>query len=253
MLQIYQREQRTQLSELPRRRWCCGFDAEPARLQLELQSIVRLLLKNHYIRRSLAYQYELVVSSRICTNSSVCFWAVLVMHRWDFQPTGETRACLMFTSMHSLAPFLQAFVSFSSRFMSLDPNEVGYFISQVGLAAASFGVASSDITIVANALVSYFDYRCTPPMTIVPGAGPQLQEICGDPTCPLAPTPKCYYYPSSGIEPAPQTAASCQSSPSSSTSASTMYTTTKKEYYTTPTPSSTTKEYEYSSTTTKYE
>jgi len=125
------------------------------------------------------------------------------------------------------------------KFMSLDPNEVGYFISQVGLAAASFGVASSDITIVANSLVSYFDYRCTPPMTIVPGAGPQLQEICGDPTCPLAPNPECWYYPNSGIEPAPQTAPSCQYKPATYTTSTSMYTTTKKEYSTTPTSSKT--------------
>jgi hypothetical protein len=129
---------------------------------------------------------------------------------------------------------------FVYRFMSLDPNEVGYFISQVGLAAASFGVASSDITIVANALVSLFDYRCTPPTAIVPGAGPQLQEICGDPTCPVGPTPECYLYDNYGIEPAPQTAPSCQSKTTSYASstkcstttpypASTMYTSTKKE------------------------
>lgn len=123
--------------------------------------------------------------------------------------------------------------------MSLDPAEVGYFISQVGLAAASFGVASSDINIVANALVTYFDYRCTPPMTIVPGAGPQLQEICGDPTCPLAPTPECWYYPNSGIEPAPQTAPSCLPSTSSYAPTSTLWTTTKNEYSSTPKPTST--------------
>jgi hypothetical protein len=132
---------------------------------------------------------------------------------------------------------------FVSRFMSLDPNEVGYFISQVGLATASFGVASSDITIVVNALVSLFDYRCSPPVTIVPAAGPQLQEICGNPTCPLGPTPKCYLYDNYGVEPAPQTAPSCQYKPTSYTSSSayatttpyassTMYTSTKKEEYT---------------------
>ena len=176
---------------------------------------------------------------------------------------GVTRACTMFTSRHNLVSYLDNSVLHNYRFMSLDPAEVGYFISQVGLAAASFGVASSDITIVANALVSYFDYRCTPPMTIVPGAGPQLQEICGDPTCPVAPTPACWYYSNSGIEPAPQTAPSCQSSASSASSSaytspssyaqtSTLYTTTKNQYSSTPTPSSTKKE-SYGGYTTKYE
>jgi hypothetical protein len=66
--------------------------------------------------------------------------------------------------------------------MQPDSNELGHSISQVGLAAASFGVASSDITIVASALVSLFTYRCSPPVTIVSGAGALLQEMYGDST-----------------------------------------------------------------------
>ncbi|KAK0247078.1 hypothetical protein LTR01_008949 [Friedmanniomyces endolithicus] len=47
--------------------------------------------------------------------------------------------------------------------MALDPYEIGYFITQVGLSAASFGVAQSDITDVASALFSLFSYKCEPP------------------------------------------------------------------------------------------
>lgn len=36
--------------------------------------------------------------------------------------------------------------------MVLDPYQLGYFITQVGLSAASFGVAESDISAVAMAL-----------------------------------------------------------------------------------------------------
>ena len=128
-----------------------------------------------------------------------------------------------------------------SRFMGLDPNEVGYFISQVGLAAASFGVASSDIQIVAQVLVSYFMFRCAPPLAIVPGDGPQLQPICGDAMCPLSPMPECWLYDDYGIDPEPKTAPQCMSPPPM-----TMYTSTKSEGY----PPSTSSSEWYTSTST---
>ena len=80
------------------------------------------------------------------------------------------------------------------KYMALDENEVGYFITQVGLAAASFGVATDDITIVAKALTSTFDYKCSPPVTVIPAQGPQLQAICIADTCPLSPNATCASY-----------------------------------------------------------
>lgn len=80
------------------------------------------------------------------------------------------------------------------KFMDLSPAEVGYFITQVGLAAASFGVATADVTAVGMALTELFDYRCAPPTVVVPAQGAQLQSICIQESCPLAPNSTCSSY-----------------------------------------------------------
>ena len=64
------------------------------------------------------------------------------------------------------------------KFMALDAAEVGYFIQQVGLSAASFGVASSDVAAVGSALMNAFGYRCLPPASIPAFESPALQSIC---------------------------------------------------------------------------
>lgn len=79
--------------------------------------------------------------------------------------------------------------------MVLDPYQVGYFIEQVGLSAASFGVAKSDINIVAAALEKLFDYRCAPKTTVIKAQGPQYQSICTDEKCPLAMDSTCAAQP----------------------------------------------------------
>ncbi|KAF2970811.1 hypothetical protein GQX73_g2816 [Xylaria multiplex] len=81
-----------------------------------------------------------------------------------------------------------------NKFMALDPNEVGYFITQVGLAASSFGVVDSDVQAVGMALNSLFGYRCALPTTVIASQGPQLQAICIDDTCPLAEEATCGSY-----------------------------------------------------------
>ncbi|KAJ5667810.1 uncharacterized protein N7477_006380 [Penicillium maclennaniae] len=81
------------------------------------------------------------------------------------------------------------------KFMVLDPYQMGYFIEQVGLAAASFGVAESDITVVATALTSLFDYRCAPKTTVINTQGAQYQSICTDEMCPLAMNSTCAAQP----------------------------------------------------------
>lgn len=80
------------------------------------------------------------------------------------------------------------------KFMDLDPFELGYFITQVGLSAASFGVANADVEIVGNALQQHFGYRCAPAEAIVPGAQPEIQSICTNPACPLAMNATCSLY-----------------------------------------------------------
>lgn len=78
--------------------------------------------------------------------------------------------------------------------MDLSYAQVGYFITQVALSAASFGVAESDLTIVGNALGSIFDVKCAPPTIVIPAQGAQLQSICTGDGCPLAANASCSLY-----------------------------------------------------------
>ncbi|KAE8444099.1 hypothetical protein EG329_000881 [Mollisiaceae sp. DMI_Dod_QoI] len=80
------------------------------------------------------------------------------------------------------------------KFMDLSYAEVTYFIDQVALSAMSFGVAKEDLTVVGAALNGLFNVRCEPPMTVVPAQGAQLQSICIDETCPIAPNATCSSY-----------------------------------------------------------
>lgn len=78
--------------------------------------------------------------------------------------------------------------------MDLDEHEVGYFIIQVGLAAASFGVTTEDATAVGTTLNKIFGVRCAPATPVIPSQGPQLQSICVANTCPLSPGDTCAAY-----------------------------------------------------------
>ncbi|KAF7944433.1 hypothetical protein EAE96_010827 [Botrytis aclada] len=80
------------------------------------------------------------------------------------------------------------------KFMYLSDAEVNYFIEQVALSAASFGVSDSDLTTIGYSLQQSFGFRCLPPTIIVPAQGRQLQSICTDTTCPLAPNNSCAFY-----------------------------------------------------------
>lgn len=80
------------------------------------------------------------------------------------------------------------------KFMALDNAEVTYFIDQVGLAAASFGVAKADVMAAGSALETLFGKRCAPATTVIPAQGPQLQAICIEPDCPLAANATCGLY-----------------------------------------------------------
>lgn len=63
------------------------------------------------------------------------------------------------------------------KFMNLNEYEVGYFIQQVALAAASFGVTDADVLLVATTLMNYFGYKCLPPVAIV-APEKEAQSIC---------------------------------------------------------------------------
>ncbi|KAI1344133.1 hypothetical protein F5Y15DRAFT_103944 [Xylariaceae sp. FL0016] len=96
-------------------------------------------------------------------------------------------------------PGFDAYTGFPSmyevhKFMDLDAAEFGYFVQQVGLAAASFGVADADVTAVGMALNSLFGYKCAPPTTAIKAQGPQLQSICIAEDCPVAENSVCDKY-----------------------------------------------------------
>ncbi|TDZ14117.1 hypothetical protein Cob_v012993 [Colletotrichum orbiculare MAFF 240422] len=88
----------------------------------------------------------------------------------------------------------QASMYQAHKFMDLDNNELGYFIEQVALAGASFGVAQDDLKGVGMALSQLFGLRCSPPATAIPEQGPQLQAICIAESCPISPDSVCSSY-----------------------------------------------------------
>lgn len=80
------------------------------------------------------------------------------------------------------------------KFMALGSAEVTYFITQVALAAASFGVAESDIAAVGTALTGLFAKRCAPAVQVIPPQESALQSICTEPDCPIADNAVCGMY-----------------------------------------------------------
>ncbi|KAK3723712.1 hypothetical protein LTR37_001593 [Vermiconidia calcicola] len=80
------------------------------------------------------------------------------------------------------------------KFMALNAYQVQYFIQQVGLSAASFGVATEDVTAVGEALQGYFGVKCAPETEIIMGQGKELQSICIAEGCPEAPDASCKAY-----------------------------------------------------------
>ncbi|CAM1505102.1 Fc.00g107390.m01.CDS01 [Cosmosporella sp. VM-42] len=80
------------------------------------------------------------------------------------------------------------------KFMDLNYAEVTYFITQVGMAAASFGVSDDDVMAVGMALNSLFNVRCAPATTVIKAQGSELQSICIDMSCPLAMNDTCSMY-----------------------------------------------------------
>ncbi|KAF3928672.1 hypothetical protein AA313_de0210341 [Arthrobotrys entomopaga] len=89
------------------------------------------------------------------------------------------------------------------KYMNLNPIQMGYFIQEVGLSAASFGVAEADILAVASALNGTFNQRCAPPIAVLPNQT-ALQAICINTACPEASNPVCTSY-STAAQPATAT------------------------------------------------
>ncbi|KXS22409.1 hypothetical protein M427DRAFT_40295 [Gonapodya prolifera JEL478] len=82
------------------------------------------------------------------------------------------------------------------KFMGLNKTEMDFFITQVALAAQSFGVASADITVVGGLLNSAFNQKCLPAAPLVAGAPAELQSICIADSCPTAANASCAAYTS---------------------------------------------------------
>ncbi|TVY42652.1 hypothetical protein LSUB1_G003794 [Lachnellula subtilissima] len=107
------------------------------------------------------------------------------------------------------------------KFMDLSAAEVGYFIQQVAMSAASFGVAQDDLTVVGKALSSTFDVKCAPPTAVIMSQGPQLQSICIDETCALAVNSTCDMYNGTTVKPTVANATLAGNTTASSTASST--------------------------------
>jgi len=110
--------------------------------------------------------------------------------------------------------------------MSLDPNELGYFIEQVGLAAQSVGLTSAEADGITTNMNAGLNYRCRPESALFPGGVIGPQSICTNPSCPLAPNYDCSVYDfDNGTSPLPQLVNGGASSSSASTSTTTTPTT----------------------------
>jgi len=78
---------------------------------------------------------------------------------------------------------------------------VGYFIQQVGLSAASFGVSNDDVTAVGKQLNDLFNVKCGPATALAPGADKELQSICIADDCKQAQNANCSAYGTIAGEP----------------------------------------------------
>ncbi|KAK3117698.1 hypothetical protein LTR53_000627 [Teratosphaeriaceae sp. CCFEE 6253] len=80
------------------------------------------------------------------------------------------------------------------KFMALDPYDFGFFVQQVALSAASYGVALADLEIVGDQLYEAFGYRCSALNTFVPESQPALQSICITDDCLIEGNSTCSLY-----------------------------------------------------------
>jgi hypothetical protein len=104
--------------------------------------------------------------------------------------------------------------------MSLDPDELGYFIAQIGDAAQVIGLTPDEANVITSRMSTGLTFRCKPPSAITPGGIPGPQSICTDEECPLAPESDCTAYDfnnGTSPDPTPVNGAVIQPSSASST------------------------------------
>ncbi|KAI5363666.1 hypothetical protein Slin15195_G093190 [Septoria linicola] len=108
-------------------------------------------------------------------------------------PAADTNSCSLFGN--TISPYEGRTSQYEvHKYMALDEREVGWFITQVGTSAASFGVTDEDVATVGQALQDTFGRRCSAPASVPPTAEPELQAICIESSCPLADMPMCEAY-----------------------------------------------------------
>ncbi|KAF1972087.1 hypothetical protein BU23DRAFT_581093 [Bimuria novae-zelandiae CBS 107.79] len=127
----------------------------------------------------------------------------LLTHLYQF--FGKLLDCSGYSTMN-FPKYSGVDMASAHAFMALSPSEFGYFVTQVGLAATSFGVSSSDVSAVADVLNTLFGYRCSPKTTVIPEMGETLNSICQNEKCPLDPNATCDAYPNKGIVMEPELA-----------------------------------------------
>ena len=130
-------------------------------------------------RRTARVRCNSIVQCHLLSNKTVADrdYSTLLTHLYSYF------SLLLECSGGDSQPSYSAFTGDTSmydvhKFMTLDAYEVQYFIEQVGLSAASFGVEATDVVAVGQALQKLFGYRCSPPTQVVPDKPNELQSIC---------------------------------------------------------------------------
>jgi hypothetical protein len=81
------------------------------------------------------------------------------------------------------------------KFMGITAEQNDYFINQVGLSAASFGVTAADVLTIYNYLDDTYNIRCAPPLKEAHGTPAYLigtnPSICHADSCPMAMDSTC--------------------------------------------------------------
>ncbi|KAF2663139.1 hypothetical protein BT63DRAFT_380420 [Microthyrium microscopicum] len=90
------------------------------------------------------------------------------------------------------------------KYMALNPDELGYFIQQVGLAAQLGGLSTTEATTITTNMGNGLTYRCKAPAPLFPGGVVGPQTICTDASCPISPNADCSAYDvNNGTSPSP--------------------------------------------------
>ena len=104
-----------------------------------------------------------------------------------YQLFGSLLECSLQSSVTAFKPYSGDISMYSvHKFMNLNAAQVGYFIQQVGLSAASFGVSTEDVSYVGNALTTLFNTKCSRAVALTPQTTPDLQSVCTGDNCVVA-------------------------------------------------------------------